>query len=142
MTKTILFPGRFDRPHIGHVITLQRLAEKYEKVIVVVLGYDNEFYEVTYRYQVLKECLDRCSGKYEIHINDIDWRNAKHGVTVAECRTFFSKYKFDVYGTGNHKFLRTAAKAGYDVVYIERAYDYSATDDRTIHLITEVMKSD
>lgn len=34
-----LFPGRFQPPHIGHILTLVRLCSLYDKIIVAVSTY-------------------------------------------------------------------------------------------------------
>ena len=135
----ILFPGRFDRPHIGHFITIQRLTKKYDKVIVVILGFEGERYSLHYRYQVMKECIDACYGNVEVVINDKDWRSVLTGVTIEDCRKLISRYNFDVYGTGNHKFLKVMEEAGCKVHFVERAYDYNATDDRLAQDVKSVL---
>lgn len=134
----ILFPGRFDRPHIGHVLTILRLAERYDKVLVVVLGYNGEKYSAHYRYQIIEECF-KAHPKVEVSMNDEDWRTVGGRYTVEECKDFLLGYKFDVYGTGNHVALNLMAQAGAEAHYVERAYDYNATDDRLIADIKKVM---
>lgn len=34
MTITAFFPGRFQPPHIGHILTLMRLYTRYDKIII------------------------------------------------------------------------------------------------------------
>jgi len=134
-----LFPGRYDRLHIGHIITMQRLAKVYGKVVVVVFGYDGEKYSLSYRYQLLKECLGECRGNFEVKFNESDWRESRKVLTPEDVKLFMKNYTFDVYCTGNHKYLKTAEDAGYKVHYVERAYDYSATDDRAIQNIKSIL---
>jgi cytidyltransferase-like protein len=138
---TICITGRFDRPHIGHIITLQKLAEVYDTVIVIVLGYENEKYSVRYRYQILCDCLKRSKGNFIIYINREDWSDLiTADITAAYCKRLLSRYEFDVYGTGNLKFLKAVEMAGIKAVYVERSYDYAATDDRLIQDIKSIFK--
>ena len=134
-----LFPGRYDRPHIAHIITIQRLTKVYDKVVVVVFGYEEEKYSLSYRYQMLKECLDGCKGNVGVLFNKNDWRESRKKLTSEDIKRFMKNYTFDVYCTGNHKYLKTAEDAGYKVHYVERAYDYSATDDRAIQDIKSIL---
>jgi nicotinamide mononucleotide adenylyltransferase len=129
---TALFSGRFDRVHVGHIISLQRLAERYKKVLVVVLDYEGQQYSVQYREQMLKECLGYCKGNFEIlvnkdHFGKISKENA-------------AGFGFDVYCSGNQQCLKHMEELGYRVEYVERAYDYEATDDRKWQQIKEVLR--
>ena len=131
--KVILFSGRYDRPHCGHVATLQRLGRQYKKVIVVVLRYDGEEYPATYRLSVLKSILDNSYGCYEVYIN------REHFAKITRQQIDRHGWKFDVYGAGNHEVLKHMEKLGYQVEYVERAFDYDAKTDRMMKKIREVM---
>ena len=37
--KTAVFSGRFDPPHVGHILTILKLACRYKVVLVVILDY-------------------------------------------------------------------------------------------------------
>jgi len=32
--KNVLFPGKFQPPHLGHIITIMRLRKDYNKIII------------------------------------------------------------------------------------------------------------
>jgi len=130
--STILFSGRFDRPHIGHIATIGRLGIEYDKVIVVVLNYNKQTYAPEYRKQILEELLSMMKGEYEVVCHPTHFGK----ITAAMMR---HEWDFDVYGSGNHDVLIHMAEIGVKSVYVERAYDYSATDDRNIQKIKEVL---
>ena len=129
--KVALFSGRFDRLHAGHVISLQRLAQRYTLVLVVLLDYPDQQYSVRYREQMLKECLSMCKGMYKVVVNK------DHFAEITKEQV--EKYDFDVYCSGNHTCLNHMAKLGYEVEYVERAYDYAANDDRKWQKIKEAL---
>lgn len=130
-TKIALFSGRFDRPHVGHIISLQRLAQKYALVKVLILDYPEQQFSVQYRGQMLKECLSMCKGTFEVVVNKEHFGK----ITNDE----IDNYDFDVYCSGNQSCLSHIESLGYDVEFIERAYDYEATDDRIWQKIKEVI---
>lgn len=39
MSGTALFVGRFQPPHVGHILTLMRIYPVYDKIIIVVTSY-------------------------------------------------------------------------------------------------------
>ena len=127
-----LASGRYDRLHAGHIITILRLAQKYSKVIVVMLDYKEQQYSVQYREQMLRECLGMCKGNFEIIVNKEHFGE----ITKEDAE----KYKFDVYCSGNQKCIKHMEELGYKIEFIERAYDYEATDDRKWQKIKEVLE--
>lgn len=131
LNKTILFSGRFDRPHISHLETITILGQQYKKVLVVVLDYPEQTYPVQYRAQKLKDILSRCKGCYDVVINKIHFGE----ITKEEIK----KYKFDIYGSGNMKVLKHIEEIGCNVLYIQRSDDTNATDDRKYQKIKEIM---
>jgi nicotinamide-nucleotide adenylyltransferase len=42
-SRAVLYAGRFQPPHIGHVATVQRLAERFGRVILVISAADAGF---------------------------------------------------------------------------------------------------
>lgn len=113
-------------------MSLQRLANKYDKVLVVILDHKEQQYSVQYREQMLRECLAMCKGNFEVSVN------TDHFGEIA--KEAADKYKFDVYCSGNQKCLKHMEELGYEVEYVERAYDYEAEDDRKWQSIKEVLK--
>lgn len=128
----ILFSGRFDRVHAGHVMSIARLGQEYDKVIIIVLDYPEQEYPVSYRVQFLKEICSYLKGCYEIKSNKVHFGN----ITPVELK----QYDFDIYAAGNHDVLMHIESMGYKVRYVERAFDYQATDDRIMRKIKEALK--
>ena len=129
--KVALFSARCDRPHLGHVVSLQRLAQKYAMVLVVILDYPEQQFSVRYREQMLKECLSMCKGTFKIVVNK------DHFAEITKEQV--EEYDFDVYCSGNQTCLRHMERLGYEVEYVERAYDYAANDDRKWQKIKEAL---
>ena len=128
--KTLLFSGRFDRPHLGHIQTITRLGKEYSKVLIVVLDYPEQYWPVQYRAQILKDQLDRSKGNYEVITNTIHFgKISKHEL---------SQFAFDVYGSGNLKVLKHIETLGYQTIFVERSDYAAATDDRMFHQIKEI----
>jgi nicotinamide mononucleotide adenylyltransferase len=128
---TMLFSGRFDRVHAGHICSILRLGQRYAKVIIVVLDHPEQKFSIQYRVQVLRELLDMCKGNYIVDSNKTHFAK----ITKKE----LSHWKFDVYGAGNQECLKHIESLGYRVEYVERAYDYEATDDRTMMEIKKIL---
>jgi len=109
-----------------------RLGEKYDAVKVVVLDHKEQEYPVAYRVQVLREAVSHMKGSYSIY------SNRKHfaQITREELDEFLP---WDIYGAGNMECLKHIEGMGYSVEYVERAYDYAATDDRTIRQVLKAL---
>jgi nicotinamide mononucleotide adenylyltransferase len=129
--QTILFSGRFDRPHLAHIETITKLGQEYGEVLVVVLDHPEQEYPVQYRAQVLREQLARSRGKYSVAIN------RTHFGKIAKAE--LAKFKFDVYGSGNMEVLRHIESLGAECVFVDRTDDMAATAERKFKRIKEVM---
>ena len=122
MNKTILFSGRFDPPHISHIDTIMALGQTYQKVLIVILDHDSQMYPVQYRAKTIRSLLDRAKGEYEVVINQTHFGE----ITPAE----LDAYEFDVYGSGNMECLKHIGNMGYEIEYVQRSGETSATDAR------------
>jgi nicotinamide mononucleotide adenylyltransferase len=123
MAKTILFSGRFDPPNLGHIMTLQRLAQEYAKVIVCILDYPQQFQPIKERLEIMESTLYCCIGNYEIMVNNVHF-----GVINKE--DIEPLPDFDVYGSGNAVCEAHMTKLGYKVVDVRRTPGYASTDIR------------
>lgn len=132
VNKTILFSGRFDRPHISHIDTITKLGQEYKKVLVVVLDYPEQCYPVQYRAQRLGEVLGRCKGNYEVVINKVHFGK----ITASELGYF----DFDVYGTGNMEVLKHIESLNVKCRFIDKSDDTAASDEARFQKIKEIMK--
>lgn len=129
--RTILFSGRFDRPNIGHIANLMRLGQEYKKVIIPVLDYQGQMFDPYYRASIIENILNMAFGEYNVLVNTEHFGR----ITKEE----LSKYKFDVYGSGNHECLMHMHNLGYPTVYVERAYDYTSTEGRLLKKLREAL---
>lgn len=127
----VLFSGRFDRPHLGHLETLLKLGNKYRKIIVVVLNYKEQMYPAQYRAQKLSDILKYCKGNYEVVVNNIHFAHITKGQ--------LNQYKFDIYASGNIKCLMHVEQLGYKILYTPRSGEYNASDDRRFQQVKEIM---
>lgn len=121
LNATCLFSGRFDRPHPGHILTILQLGFIFRKVLVVVLDYPEQKYPVQYRVQLLQSILEYAMGEYEVVSNE------SHFARIVE--EDLSKFKFDVYASGNIECLKHIEELGRKVTYVNRSFDYSASEE-------------
>ena len=119
--QTIIFSGRFDRPHLGHIETITKLGREYARVIVVILKYEDQRYPICYRYERMLAILDRCKGNYDVRVNQT------HFAEIT--REDLDCYDADVYGAGNVEVLRHIESLGYPCVFLDRSDEDAASDD-------------
>jgi len=119
--KTVLFSGRFDDVHKSHIASIQRLGQKYKKVVVVMLDHREQYYPVTYRMQALVEILGNSKGNYEVVVNKVHFGE-------------ITKEELDAFGVKHIESL------GMECIYVERAYEDHATDARKFQQIKEVLE--
>ena len=126
----VLFSGRFDRPHIGHIRTLQMLGQEYKKVIVPVLMGENDRYDICERVRMLAEICSDMPGDFVIYPN----RHHFAKVTQKELESYGD---FDVYASGNRKCIDhirnidafVYPKCEVLLRFIPRSFDISATEE-------------
>jgi nicotinamide mononucleotide adenylyltransferase len=131
--KTILFSGRFDKPHLGHLITIKKLGQEYKKVLIVILDYPDSAYSIAKRMRIMNEALEHIDGNYEVTSNKTHFAK----VTKEE----LNKFKFDVYGAGNEEVLKHIGSLGIKCVDVPRHPDYAASDDVKYQKILKILES-
>jgi len=129
---TVLFSGRFDPPHCGHISNILSLGMRYRRVLVVVLNHPEQDFPITYRIEVLKDILSKSKGEYEVSENYIHFSD----ITIEE----FQKYGADVYAAGNMAVIKHMESLGVPCVWVNRAYEYEATNERLAKKIKELVK--
>ena len=129
---TALFSGRFDCPHLGHLISILRLSKKFNTVIVVILDYPERMFPVEYARTVLCEALSSCVGDVEV------FTNSTHFGRIT--RKELNEWEFDVYCAGNMEVLSHIKSLGVPVQYVERAYEYEANNDRFAKEVKNILK--
>lgn len=117
---TVLFSGRFDPPHCGHVATILKLRSLFGKVLVPVLQYKDEAYPVMERVNILTACLSATTD-ITVFKNDIHFGK----INIQELES----YTFDVYASGNIQCCENIRSLGVPVLYIPRSFHYAASDD-------------
>ena len=131
---TALFSGRFDRVHPGHLITIGRLGQQYDKVIVCVLDYTGQFYPVEERVEVMKDALELVKGNYNVITNKYNFEK------ITKKQVDEIGVKFDVYITGNAICYLNMFGLGYEVMDSGRYPGYAARDDRNYQKIMKVIE--
>lgn len=119
MAKTdlsVLFSGRFDPPHPGHILQILKLAKKWKKVKVVVLDYPERRFPIVYVMSVFQEIIDSESVEF--------FRNNIHFGEITEEE--FKKFECDLYVGGNLTVLRHIEKMGIPCEYLPRALEFSS----------------
>lgn|GEM_PF-5169464 len=126
-----LFSGRFDPPHLGHLLSIARLGRQHE-VHVVILDHPEQKYPIAYRLQVFKEAVSYLQGgPYHVSANKVHFGRIN--------RSELALYKFDFYASGNMACVQRMESLGYPCYYVERAYEYAATNDRIAKAVMEAM---
>lgn len=135
--KTILFSGRFDKPHAGHIITIARLGQKYDKVIVCMLDYPEQYYPISDRKKIMCDALQYLRGNYQLIINKTNFEKITKEQIEEEIHT-----PFQVYGSGNWQCYTNMTKLGYEVIEVRRYPYFQARDDRCFQRIMKVIEEE
>lgn len=118
MEQSVAFSGRFDPPHPGHIASIIRLEKEYGRVDVIILDHAERRHPVQYTVQILTELLEKYNVK--IHSNRIHFGELNDKEWLL--------YNCDYYASGNMDVLLHMEKLGIKCVYVDRAYDYSASN--------------
>ena len=120
----ILFSGRLNVVHPGHVITILRLCEQHEMVKIVILDYPKRKTPAHWSRDILEEILSHTNHKWQIFINDSHFGK----ISMEE----LTGYKpFDFYGAGNMEVInhiKTFEKElDFETKWIDRSWFYEAS---------------
>lgn len=121
---TALFLGRFQPPHVGHLLTIRRLAERYERVIVGATESEPSVMPIENVLGLLRRLLP--DDRFEfIHVKG----SVEEGTAVIEAA-------FDVCCSGNPAVLDRLTERGYRTEFVERSSDaiYSGTRERASYV--------
>tara|TARA_B100001121_G_C18611843_1_gene584834 strand:- start:774 stop:1166 length:393 start_codon:yes stop_codon:yes gene_type:complete len=119
------FPGKFQPPHIGHIITVMNIYEKYDKIII---GITKDVPQVLSQIEIksIFESIFRPLPKIKIEL-------------VSEVITGNENVKnilpaFDILVSGNDKVIRHVTNLGIKADYLPRSegVGYSGTEIRTL----------
>ena len=128
---TALFLGRFQPPHVGHLITISTLAAKYDQLVVGLTECEPSVMPIENVISILQQLLP-ASNICFIKVKG----SVEGGTAVIDC-------KFDVCCSGNPAVLSIMENKGYKTEYTERAFDsiYSGTRERQAYIENAIEKS-
>lgn len=128
---TALFLGRFQPPHVGHLLTISRLAQKYDRVIVGVTECEPSVMPVENVISIL-ELLLQIGNITFIKVRG----SVEGGTAVIDC-------EFDVCCSGNPAVLSIMKGKGYEIEFVERAFDsiFSGTKERQNYIESAISKT-
>ena len=116
----VLTSGRWDPPHPSHFCNLIKIAEKYGPLTVVLLDYPKRRFPICYCLNVFNKVLNRTSLDIKFIVNKVHFGK----VTIEE----LNSYGCGIYVGGNLKVLRHIETLGFPVEYIERSFEYTASE--------------
>jgi len=134
--STVLFTGRFDKPHVGHIINIQRLGQKFENVIVCVLDDGKQFYPIKERIQILFDALENSKGNYTVISNKTNFEQ------ISSLRIKAEVPNFDVYASGNWACVQNLKNMGYKTIDVARYPGYTARTGRVIQKIISIIEKE
>ena len=114
--KIAIFPGRFQPPHLGHVLTLMKIYPLYDEIIIAV---------TSYTYGGRKKQVMKPREVKSIFENVFKYLPKYKVVTVGkgfiERKSFDDLPRFDVVVTGNLETIRRMEKMGIKARYVPRS---------------------
>jgi cytidyltransferase-like protein len=121
---TALFLGRFQPPHVGHILTIRKLAQRFDKVIVGVTEAGPSVMQISEVIAILELLLP------ENFFETIAIRGSvEDGTAELICN-------FDVCCSGNPQVLARMAAKGFKTEFTERSLDsiFSGTRERQLFI--------
>jgi len=126
--KTAFFPGKFQPVHLGHIITIMNIYDKYEKIIIGITNDKPMVLSQEERKEVFEKVF-KYLPKVEV-------------ILIPEIITGSNKLdylpKFDVCLTGNELVIKTMQDLGKNAQYLDRSIGigYSGSEIRKLLKIT------
>lgn len=116
--------GRFDPPHLGHYLTIDKIAKEFPDLKVFVLDYPGRRFPVSYIKEIFEELFEGTNVK--IIINKIHFGK----IEKWQIERFDKMYKspFDIYCGGNLVVLRHLEEMGVKTKYFDREYQFAASE--------------
>lgn len=117
---TALFLGRFQPPHVGHLLTIRSLANRYDKLRVGVTEAEPSVMPVPKVIELLRHLLPDPKIEF-LHVTG----SVEGGTAIIDC-------EFDVCCSGNQAVLDIMKAKGYQTDFTPRSHDhiYSGTQER------------
>ena len=115
-----LFPVKANPPHLGHILTLLRIKDDYDKIIISVLDV-NLFITPKEVIKIFKKVFDHFPNKFHYFI---------HQYSFTTKTEFDYLPPYDIIVTANKKVYDNVKKHGINVKLIERTPYYRGEDIR------------
>jgi len=136
VNKIALFSGRFDPLHLGHIITIGRILQKYQTVIVCILDYpEREACSIDKNIEIWTE-FERlwCHEKWRVLIatNKTHFAHITIDEIIHICKKHLVSVEDVVYVGGNEEVNKHINSIGFPFEYIERSYFYRSTTIREL----------
>lgn len=130
--KIAVFSGRFDPPHLGHLITMVKLSNDHDIVIVPVLSYDDRLVDAATAIETMKRVTKALNNnKVRFSINIVHFAKISAGDYGRLLRREGVDQSINevIYYSGNHEVLNHMNDIGVKNKFIERSFDeyYSST---------------
>jgi len=103
-----VFPCKINPPHLGHIITLLKIKDDYDVIIVDVLDIDLIMSAVE-SINLIKKVLDFFPNKFEYKTHKVSYALESSGLL-----------KDNVIITGNKKVYKKLKDEGFEVRFIDR----------------------
>jgi len=116
MKKIALFPGRFQPPHLGHVLTIMKIYPVYDEIIVAITEYT---YEGKKKKVISTRKIIDILNKLFVHLPKI--RVMTIGKGIIERRSYDDLPPCNYIVSGNMGVIQAAEKAGYKARFVPRA---------------------
>lgn len=116
LNQTIaLFPGRFQPPHLGHILTLMDIYNDYKDIIIAVTNYT---YEGKKPHVLPREEVKNILENVFEYLPNVEVVLTEEGFPVR--KTFNDLPKFDIVVTGNHETIKNMKSLKIPVRYVPR----------------------
>ena len=122
--RTAFFPGKYQPVHLGHIITLMNIYDKYDKIIVGITEDKPEIISQEKMKRIFETVLKHLP-KFEIVLIK---------GTIVHSTSHDNLPDFDVCVTGNPQVIEKLTEYGLNVEFIERSegIGYKGSEIRSI----------
>lgn len=121
---TVIFLGKFQPPHLGHIRTILKIAKQYEKVIIGITKGSQQIIEYIEVKNIFQEIFE---SNENISVEIIEG-------TIEDNTANLDSYSFDIAISGNHKVLKILNEKGYKTLFQNRTegVGYSGSEIRAL----------